>query len=311
MFGIDSCGGIGRETSASPRRSRGANAQGFCGTKHGRRTTHVEADIGRMAAIKPARDPPSRSTIGSSRAAKASSGRPRRSSRIPATKPRCVAHRSGGSRNHRPDPGRSREDRKQWRASMVSISGGCRDRRRPAQRSGRREGGRAHPRRQGRAPDERQPAYRRADAGGTRSATGLRTARRISHVFIMDVPTYARRLSSPTPRSISSRISMPSATSSRTRSISSRSGARTPRVAILSAVETVTPKIPSTIEAAALCKMADRGQITGGILDGPLAFDNAIDPKRRGSRASNRRSRGARKCSSCPTSRPATCSRRT
>jgi phosphate acetyltransferase len=50
----------------------------------------------------------------------------------------------------------------------------------------------------------------------------------------------------------------------------------TPRVAILSAVETVTSKIPSTIDAAALCKMADRGQITGGLLDGPLAFDNAI-----------------------------------
>ena len=56
-------------------------------------------------------------------------------------------------------------------------------------------------------------------------------------------------------------------------------GLGTPRVAILSAVETVTPKIPSTIEAAALCKMADRGQITGGVLDGPLAFDNAIDPE--------------------------------
>src|SRR5258705_3922374 len=53
---------------------------------------------------------------------------------------------------------------------------------------------------------------------------------------------------------------------------------KSPRVAILSAVETVTSKIPSTIEAAALCKMADRGQITGGILDGPLAFDNAVDP---------------------------------
>ena len=50
-------------------------------------------------------------------------------------------------------------------------------------------------------------------------------------------------------------------------------------MAILSAVETVTPKIPSTIDAAALCKMADRGQITGGVLDGPLAFDNAIDPE--------------------------------
>ena len=56
-------------------------------------------------------------------------------------------------------------------------------------------------------------------------------------------------------------------------------GMGTPRVAILSAVETVTSKIPSTIEAAALCKMADRGQITGGVLDGPLAFDNAIDPE--------------------------------
>ena len=58
-----------------------------------------------------------------------------------------------------------------------------------------------------------------------------------------------------------------------------QTGLGTPRVAILSAVETVTSKIPSTIEAAALCKMADRGQITGGMLDGPLAFDNAIDPE--------------------------------
>jgi phosphate acetyltransferase len=56
-------------------------------------------------------------------------------------------------------------------------------------------------------------------------------------------------------------------------------GLGNPRVAILSAVETVTSKIPSTIEAAALCKMAERGQITGGLLDGPLAFDNAIDPE--------------------------------
>jgi phosphate acetyltransferase len=57
-----------------------------------------------------------------------------------------------------------------------------------------------------------------------------------------------------------------------------QAGLGTPRVAIVSAVETVTSKIPSTIEAAALCKMAERGQITGGVLDGPLAFDNAIDP---------------------------------
>jgi hypothetical protein len=65
----------------------------------------------------------------------------------------------------------------------------------------------------------------------------------------------------------------------RDRPLLRRSGLGEPRVAILSAVETVTTKIPSTIEAAALCKMADRGQITGGLLDGPLAFDNAIDPE--------------------------------
>ena len=90
------------------------------------------------------------------------------------------------------------------------------------------------------------------------------------------------RSSSPTPRSTFSRRSKTSATSSRTPSIlRARSASRTPKVAILSAVETVNPKIPSTVEAAALCKMADRSQITGGILDGPLAFDNAIESSRR------------------------------
>ena len=69
-------------------------------------------------------------------------------------------------------------------------------------------------------------------------------------------------------------------------------GLGTPRVAILSAVETVTSKIPSTIEAAALCKMAERGQITGGLLDGPLAFDNAIDPQ--AARIKGIKSRGGR-----------------
>ena len=89
-------------------------------------------------------------------------------------------------------------------------------------------------------------------------------------------------------------------------------GLGTPRVAILSAVETVTSKIPSTIEAAALCKMADRGQITGGVLDGPLAFDNAIDPEAariKGIKSDGRRA--GRKSWSCPTSKPATCSPRT
>jgi phosphate acetyltransferase len=112
----------------------------------------------------------------------------------------------------------------------------------------------------------------------TASATGLRTARRISHVFIMDVPTY------PEPLFITDAAIniFPDLDAKRdiiqnAIDLFTQIGLGTPRVAILSAVETVTPKIPSTIEAAALCKMAERGQITGGVLDGPLAFDNAID----------------------------------
>ena len=106
---------------------------------------------------------------------------------------------------------------------------------------------------------------------------GLRTARRISHVFVMDVPTYHKVLIvtdgainiAPTledkvdicQNAIDLAISL---------------GLEKPKVAILCAVETVTSKMPATIDAAALCKMAERGQISGGILDGPLAFDNAI-----------------------------------
>jgi phosphate acetyltransferase len=112
----------------------------------------------------------------------------------------------------------------------------------------------------------------------TASATGLRTARRISHVFIMDVPTY------PEPLFITDAAINIFPDLDAKRDIIQNAidlftdvGLGTPRVAILSAVETVTSKIPSTIDAAALCKMAERGQITGGILDGPLAFDNAID----------------------------------
>jgi phosphate acetyltransferase len=114
----------------------------------------------------------------------------------------------------------------------------------------------------------------------TASATGLRTARRISHVFIMDVPTY------PEPLFITDAAINIFPDLDAKRDIIQNAidlftdvGLGTPRVAILSAVETVTPKIPSTIEAAALCKMAERGQITGGVLDGPLAFDNAVDPQ--------------------------------
>ena len=114
----------------------------------------------------------------------------------------------------------------------------------------------------------------------TAGATGLRTARRISHVFIMDVPTYPETLFitdaaiNITPDLDAKRDIIQNAID-----LFVGLGLGTPRVALLSAVETVTSKIPSTIEAAALCKMAERGQITGGVLDGPLAFDNAIDPE--------------------------------
>jgi phosphate acetyltransferase len=112
------------------------------------------------------------------------------------------------------------------------------------------------------------------------SKTGLRTARRISHVFVMDVPTYSETLFI-TDAAINIFPDLDAKVDIVQNAIDlfTQCGLGTPRVAILSAVETVTSKIPSTIEAAALCKMADRKQITGGILDGPLAFDNAIDPE--------------------------------
>jgi phosphate acetyltransferase len=110
--------------------------------------------------------------------------------------------------------------------------------------------------------------------------TGLRTARRISHVFIMDVPTYPETLFiTDAAINIFPDLEAKRDIVQNVIDLFTQVGLGNPRVAILSAVETVTPKIPSTIEAAALCKMADRGQITGGVLDGPLAFDNAIDPQ--------------------------------
>lgn len=112
------------------------------------------------------------------------------------------------------------------------------------------------------------------------SATGLRTARRISHVFVMDVPGHAETLFI-TDAAINIFPDLDAKRDIIQNAIDLWAGVGlgTPKVAILSAVETVTTKIPSTIEAAALCKMAERGQITGGIVDGPLAFDNAIDPE--------------------------------
>ena len=106
---------------------------------------------------------------------------------------------------------------------------------------------------------------------------GLRTARRISHVFAIDAPGYPR------PLFITDAAINIYPTLKDKRDIVQNAidlvhalGIAEPRVAILSAVETVTESIRSTLDAAALCKMADRGQITGGILDGPLAFDNAV-----------------------------------
>ncbi|HUB91205.1 MAG TPA: bifunctional enoyl-CoA hydratase/phosphate acetyltransferase [Dyella sp.] len=107
---------------------------------------------------------------------------------------------------------------------------------------------------------------------------GLRTDRRLSHVFLMDVPRYARLLLVTDaainifPTLMEKRDIVQNAID-----LAHVIGVDNPKVAVLSAVETITPALPSTVDAAALCKMAERGQITGGIVDGPLAFDNAID----------------------------------
>ncbi|MFL6304315.1 MAG: phosphate acetyltransferase [Candidatus Sulfotelmatobacter sp.] len=106
---------------------------------------------------------------------------------------------------------------------------------------------------------------------------GLRTARRISHVFVMDVPTYHKVLIvtdgainiAPT---LEDKVDI----CQNAIDLAVSLGRQRPKVAILAAVETVTSKMPATIDAAALCKMSERGQITGSVLDGPLAFDNAI-----------------------------------
>jgi phosphotransacetylase len=109
------------------------------------------------------------------------------------------------------------------------------------------------------------------------AATGLRTERRLSHVFLMDVPSYPR------PLLITDAAINIAPTLEEKRDIVQNAidlahvmGIATPHVAILAAVETVNPAMRSTLDAAALCKMADRGQITGGLVDGPLAFDNAV-----------------------------------
>jgi phosphate acetyltransferase/phosphate butyryltransferase len=108
-------------------------------------------------------------------------------------------------------------------------------------------------------------------------AHGIRTDRRLSHVFIMHVTSYPRYLFitdaavNIAPTLLDKRDIVQNAID-----LTHALGILEPKVAILAAVETVNPKMQATLDAAALCKMADRGQITGAVLDGPLAFDNAI-----------------------------------
>ena len=110
--------------------------------------------------------------------------------------------------------------------------------------------------------------------------TGLRTERRLSHVFVMDVPSYSEALFiTDAAVNIFPDLACKADIVQNAIDLHHGLGLGEPRVAILSAVEQINPAIPSTIEAAALCKMADRGQIQGGVLDGPLALDNAISPE--------------------------------
>jgi phosphotransacetylase len=107
--------------------------------------------------------------------------------------------------------------------------------------------------------------------------TGLRTARRLSHVFIMDVPTYHKPLVvTDAAINIAPTLDEKADICRNAIDLMIALGVKRPKIAILAAVETVSSKMPATIDAAALCKMADRGQITGALIDGPLAFDNAI-----------------------------------
>ncbi len=110
-------------------------------------------------------------------------------------------------------------------------------------------------------------------------ATGLRTERRISHVYVMDTPAYEKMIfMTDAAINIAPDLESKRDIIQNAIDLARALGVERPKVAILSAVETVYPKLQSTIDAAALCKMADRGQISGGVLDGPLAFDNAISP---------------------------------
>ncbi len=108
---------------------------------------------------------------------------------------------------------------------------------------------------------------------------GLRTKRRISHCYLMQTPAYPRPfVITDAAINIAPTLEDKADIVRNAIDLAHVIGVERPRVAILAAVETVTPTMPATLDAAALCKMADRGQISGGIVDGPLAFDNAVSP---------------------------------
>ncbi|WP_257387698.1 bifunctional enoyl-CoA hydratase/phosphate acetyltransferase, partial [Tahibacter caeni] len=108
---------------------------------------------------------------------------------------------------------------------------------------------------------------------------GLRTKRRVSHCFLMQVASYPRPfIITDAAINIAPTLDHKADIIRNAIDLAHAIGVECPRVAILAAVETVNPAMPATVDAAALCKMADRGQITGGVLDGPLAFDNAVSP---------------------------------
>jgi phosphate acetyltransferase len=141
--------------------------------------------------------------------------------------------------------------------------------------------------------------------------TGLRTARRVSHCFVMDVPSYSETLIV-TDAAVNIAPTMEDKVDIIQNAIDLAHALRFPevRVAILSAMETVNPKIPSTVEAGALCKMADRGQITGALIDGPLALDNAISLESVAIKKIDSPVAGRANVLVVPISRPATCWRR-
>jgi hypothetical protein len=128
-----------------------------------------------------------------------------------------------------------------------------------------------------RGVDEGQPAHRRTDGRSRQPDTGLRTERRITHAFLMDVPTYHKPLIvTDAAINIAPDLDTKRDICQNAIDLAHVLGIARPKVAIICAVESINSRMVCTTDAASLCKMADRGQITGAILDGPLALDNAI-----------------------------------